>query len=48
MVDKNPNATTQLPISTQGDKVLMHGTTAQFKQAIKEQLDEVPLNELET
>lgn len=48
MVEKNPNATTQLPISTHGDKVLMHGTTAQFKEAIKEQMDEVHMNELET
>jgi hypothetical protein len=48
MVDKNTNATTQLPISTQVEKVLMHGTPAQFKETIKGFLDEVPLNELET
>jgi hypothetical protein len=47
MVDKTPNATTQLPISTQNDKVLMHGSTSQLKQAIREQMDEVPFNDLE-
>lgn len=47
MVDKTPNATTQLPISTQIEKVLMHGSTSQLKQAIREQMDEVPFNELE-
>lgn len=35
MVEKNPNATTQLPIATQIEKVLMHGTVEQFKNAIK-------------
>lgn len=47
MVEKNPNATTQLPISTQIEKVLMHGTVAQFKDAIKGLLEEVMFNELE-
>ncbi len=47
MVEKS-NATTQLPISTQVDKILMHGTIDQFKAAVFEMLEEVPLNELET
>jgi hypothetical protein len=47
MVEKNTNATTQLPVTTQVEKILMHGTPAQFKQAIKGLLEEVPMNDLE-
>jgi predicted transcriptional regulator len=49
MVDKTTNnATTQLPIAvSQAEKQLMHGTIAQFKQSIKEQLEEACPNELE-
>lgn len=47
MVEKNTNATTQLPISAQGDKILMHGSIADLKQHLKNEMDEVPMNELE-
>ena len=48
MVEKNPNATTQLPSSDSlHGQLLMHGDVPQFKRAIAEMLSEADLNELE-
>ena len=48
MVEKSQNTTTQLP-QADGDSepVFMHGSTQQFKDAIKEELEEADLNQLE-
>ncbi len=48
MVEKSQNTTTQLP-QADGDSepVFMHGSAQEFKDAIRDQLEEANLNELE-
>jgi len=48
MVDKTPNTLmTQLPTATHADYLYMYGSLSDFIAAVKEQLDEVPMNPLE-